>query len=438
MTSKSQSIPSDWQVQTLADLGGKVTSGSRGWAKYYAEHGNLFVRITNLDRNDIHLDLRDPQYVQINPNEAEARRTLLAPGDLLISITADIGIIGYVDGKTPMPAYINQHIARVRLDHRLADSRFIAYYLASWEPQRHFIEATDQGAKTGMNLATVVELSTLVPSVEEQSRIAGALADIDDLVAMLKSQIGKKMAVKQGMMQQLLTGRMRFAGFTGPSAAGMLGDIADVVMGQSPLGTSYNRDGVGDPLINGPTEFTNSHPIPKQWTTAPVRFCERGDVLICVRGSSTGRMNIADQRYCIGRGVAAVRAKGPNDQNYVRYALSAVVEELLKLQSGSTFPSIDSRVIRGGGILLPESSEQSAIGEALADADNEIDALRTRLSKARNIKLGMMQQLLTGRIRLPMRKPSCEHRKVYTPVLGTQEGLREPERGGSHSRWPQC
>lgn len=180
-----------------------------------------------------------------------------------------------------------------------------------------------------------------------------------------------------------------------------MGEIADVVMGQSPVGTSYNRDGDGSPLINGPTEFTARHPVPKQWTTAPVRFCEPGDVLICVRGSSTGRTNIADTAYCVGRGVAAVRASGGNDQTFVQYALAAVVADLLKLQTGSTFPSIDSRVIRGGSVLIPEPAEQRRIGAALLDADDTITALERMIAKKQVIKHGMMQQLLTGKSRLP-------------------------------------
>jgi type I restriction enzyme S subunit len=144
---------------------------------------------------------------------------------------------------------------------------------------------------------------------------------------------------------------------------GELGEIADVIMGQSPVGSSYNRDGVGAPLINGPTEFTAVHPVPKQWTTAPVRLCRQYDVLICVRGSSTGRMNVADTSYCIGRGVAAVRASGRNDQTYVQYALAAVVADLLKLQTGSTFPSIDSRVIRGGTIRILDPQEQLRVAD---------------------------------------------------------------------------
>lgn len=182
---------------------------------------------------------------------------------------------------------------------------------------------------------------------------------------------------------------------------GVLGEIADVLMGQSPVGSSYNRMRLGAPLINGPTEFTDRYPVPKQWTTAPVRFCGADDVLICVRGSSTGRMNIADQSYCIGRGVAAVRAKRGNDQTFVTYALAAVVSDLLKLQTGSTFPSIDSRVIKGGSLLVPSRREQERIGQALLDADDLIAALERLVAKKRAIKQGIMQQLLTGRTRLP-------------------------------------
>lgn len=172
-------------------------------------------------------------------------------------------------------------------------------------------------------------------------------------------------------------------------------------MGQSPPGTSYNRNGHGAPLINGPTEFTARYPVPKQWTTAPVRFCEAGDVLICVRGSSTGRTNIADTAYCIGRGVAAVRASRGNDQTFVQYALAAVVADLLKLQTGSTFPSIDSRVIRGGAVLIPDPREQRRIGIALLEADYAIAVLERMIAKKQAIKQGVMQRLLTGKTRLP-------------------------------------
>jgi type I restriction enzyme S subunit len=301
---------------------------------------------------------------------------------------------------------VGQDVCLLRPKRESCDPAYLQALFQSSVIDRQFESLMAGSTFKRLNVQQIKKLEIILPPSSEQVRISEALTDADDLVLTLESLIAKKQAIKQGMIQQLLTGRTRFSRFNRPLATGVLGDIADVVMGQSPAGTSYNQDGAGVPLINGPTEFTDWHPVARQWTTDPVRFCEPDDILICVRGSSTGRMNIADQAYCIGRGVAAVRAQGRNDQIYTRYALGAVVEDLLKLQSGSTFPSIDSRVIKGGSVLLPEPPEQRKIGEALSDADNEIAALRARLAKARAVKTGMMQQLLTGRTRLPVEAAS--------------------------------
>src|SRR5947209_6973464 len=92
-------IPIDWNVVQIGDLKPFVTSGSRGWASYYSERGSLFVRITNLSRNSIYLDLADRRFVKLPPSATEGVRTQLNERDVLISITADIGIIGYIDAN---------------------------------------------------------------------------------------------------------------------------------------------------------------------------------------------------------------------------------------------------------------------------------------------------------------------------------------------------
>jgi type I restriction enzyme, S subunit len=84
---------------------------------------------------------------------------------------------------------------------------------------------------------------------------------------------------------------------------------AEIVMGQSPPGESCNTAGVGVPLLNGPTEYGPYHPTPVQFTTDARKIARLGDLLFCVRGSTTGRMNWADREYAIGRGVAAIRHK---------------------------------------------------------------------------------------------------------------------------------
>ncbi|HET9914185.1 MAG TPA: restriction endonuclease subunit S, partial [Anaerolineales bacterium] len=87
-----------------------------------------------------------------------------------------------------------------------------------------------------------------------------------------------------------------------------LGDVCEIIMGQSPEGNTYNNNGEGMPLLNGPSEFGSRYPTAIQWTISPIRFAEKDDILFCVRGATTGRKNIANQKYCIGRGLAAIRA----------------------------------------------------------------------------------------------------------------------------------
>jgi type I restriction enzyme S subunit len=181
-----------------------------------------------------------------------------------------------------------------------------------------------------------------------------------------------------------------------------LGKCGVVVMGQSPPGSTYNRNEIGTALINGPTEFTKKHPIKIQWTTEPARFCKVGDLLICVRGSSTGRTNFADDNYAIGRGVAAIRANTLNDTSYLSNQVVSAVAVILAATTGSTFPSIDGNSLRGIIIPLPPTkAEQEAIAGALSDADSLIESLEHLVAKKRQIKLGAMQQLLTGHKRLP-------------------------------------
>lgn len=199
----------EWPIRTAASFAPFITSGSRGWAKYYAEAGDLFIRITNLDRESIYPDLSDRQHVALPECEREGLRTGLRSGDILISITADIGIIGYVDERVPLPAYVNQHVACLRLPSDHVCPKFVAYYLASDGPQKRFVEMTDVGAKTGINLATVSELTFACPSIHEQKAIAAVLSDMDAEIQTLESRLAKARAVKEGMMQNLLTGRVR-------------------------------------------------------------------------------------------------------------------------------------------------------------------------------------------------------------------------------------
>jgi type I restriction enzyme S subunit len=230
----------------------------------------------------------------------------------------------------------------------------------------------------------------------EQTSIAKALGEADDLLYSLDQLLIKKRSVKQAVMQELLTGQRRLPGFEGEWVVKRLGDIAEITMGQSPISTNYNSHGRGMPLIQGNADIKNRETVERVFTTQITKRGFKGDILMSVR-APVGEVSRATIDVCLGRGVCAIRF--PN--NFLYHYLIFLEPTWAKHSKGSTFDSINTADLRAIDIHLPdESLEQIAISECLAQMDAELATLEMRLTKAHALKQGMMQQLLTGKIRL--------------------------------------
>ena len=156
-----------------------------------------------------------------------------------------------------------------------------------------------------------------------------------------------------------------------------LATIAEIVMGQSPPGTTCNQDAEGMPLLNGPTEFGFHYPSAIQYTTSPRKTARGGDILFCVRGSTTGRMNWADQKYAIGRGIAAIRhRKGQELQPFLRALIEHQLSALLAGATGSTFPNVSYDQLADLSCWIPPLPEQRAIAHILGTLDDKIELNR--------------------------------------------------------------
>ncbi|MGF0539893.1 restriction endonuclease subunit S [Agrobacterium sp. ES01] len=202
-------IPEGWEVAALGELSEFVTSGSRGWAAYYSDNGDLFLRIANLTRSSIRMRLDEVQKVSLPQGSTEGARTRVGVGDILISITADLGIIGHVFEKFEHQAYVNQHIALVRPLAGQVSSAFLAYALSGPVSQRKFQHLNDAGAKAGLNLPTIRRFSVPLPPLDEQRRIVESLSSIDDSIDKEEKQLRAQIALKSSLMSDLLTGRKR-------------------------------------------------------------------------------------------------------------------------------------------------------------------------------------------------------------------------------------
>ncbi|MCH7225103.1 restriction endonuclease subunit S [Haloferula sp. A504] len=408
-------IPEDWETPSIGDYRPFVTSGSRGWAAYYEEYGSPFIRITNLNRGSIHLDLDDLRFVAIPPQNTEGQRTVLQDDDLLISITADIGIVGIVSHELPKPAYINQHIALVRFDRGRISPKYVTYFLGSERTQRIFRALTDSGAKAGMNLTTVQQIRFAAPpTLAEQEAIAAALSDADALIDSLEQLIAKKRLLKQGAMQDLLTGKKRLPGFEGEWEVKTLGELFTFKNG---LNKSKEFFGHGTPIVNYMDVFE-----------APMLTPQRLIGKVSLTRSELNAYDVRSGDVFFTRtsetpdevGMAAVITGEPVDTVFSGFVLRArpkqdvfdnaykafcfrtpeVRDQIVAKASYTTRALTNGRALSTVKIRVPEKSEQTAIAAILSDMDAELAALEAKLAKARQVKQGMMQELLTGKTRL--------------------------------------
>lgn len=201
-------IPVNWQVVPLSSASELITSGSRGWSAHYSEDGATFIRIGNLTREHPNFRWEEVQKVA-PPIGAEGARTKVAPGDVLVSITADLGICGVVSDDLPN-AYVNQHTALVRPKLDVVNSRFVGHYMATHSAQSRLQQSNDSGAKAGLNLKAVGEFKIPLPSdPRESAAIVSTLDGVDSRIRALRANVEKLRAQKLGLMQDLLTGKVR-------------------------------------------------------------------------------------------------------------------------------------------------------------------------------------------------------------------------------------
>lgn len=247
----------------------------------------------------------------------------------------------------------------------------------------------------------------LPPTKAEQEAIAGALSDADALIESLGQLVAKKRQIKHGAMQQLLTGQKRLPGFTGEWETKRLGEIGEALIGLTYKPTDVREHGVlvlrSSNVYEGRLRFEDNvfveMAIPEKIMVKP------GDILICVRNGSRdliGKCAKIDERatgMTFGAFMAVFRTPF-HDFIYYQFQSDAMHRQIHE-HLGATINQITNRSLNSFQVPLPpDEMEQQAIVNVLADMDAEIIELEAKLAKARQVKQGMMQELLTGRIRL--------------------------------------
>lgn len=267
------------------------------------------------------------------------------------------------------------------------------------------------GAQQVFNTGLASNLCILLPPFEEQHQIAYALADLDDLISQLARLVAKKQSIKRGMMQQLLTGKTRLRGYIGEWSTREIGEFARVTAGGTPA-TSVSRYWGGGIrwMSSGELHQKRVNEVRGRITADGLRessaqLLPPGSVLIGLAGQGKTRGTVAISKVDLttNQSIAGILPGLEHDSRFLYYNLDTRYDELRGESTGDGGRGgLNLAIIKRLKVHMPDVLEQTAIADVLSEVDDEIDILRRRLAKTEDIRQGMMQELLTGRARLPI------------------------------------
>lgn len=283
------------------------------------------------------------------------------------------------------------------------DPRYAYYTLKTLQLERFDVGSSNPT----LNRNHIHTIEIEIPPLATQRRIAGILSAYDDLIENNTKRIKILEEMARALYREWFV-HFRFPGHEkvklvdsplGQIPEGWevveLGDVVDLVMGNSPKGSTYNDEGIGTPLINGPVEFGPRFTKAVKWTTAPSRFAKNGDLIVCVRGSTTGRNVKSDGEYCLGRGVCAISSP---HQTFADELFKAELPRFLAATSGSTFPSWSGPVLKSQKVVRPAEGTAARFEVFAAPLTEMILVLDRQIASLRETRDLLLPRLISGQL----------------------------------------
>jgi len=400
---QSGDLPNGWVWTRLGESGLLEIQTGFACAKNRAvENGVLHLRPYNITLNG-ELDLSEKIFI---PEDYQPNLELyyLKPGDVIFNNTNSLELLGKsVLVRQPLNCVFSNHLTRLRIkDKNKLEPQWLLLCLRQmWQASLFAQKANIWIGQAGYNTTMLTALYIPLPPVQTQQRIVARLEGLLAEVRSMRQNLADTRAILDRVMKAALE---QVFNNTKIIAFKQLSLICDIDMGQSPSGDSYSNEPVGIPLLNGPTEFGKEHPTPIQWTKEYTRLCKIDDLLLCVRGATTGRTNWADQVYCIGRGIAAIRPKNKQvtDIKYVAHFINSQTSKILEAGRGSTFPNVSKQVLNNW--LLPDIdfSTQKQIVAHLDYIQSKVNEMRLAVAedeeRLAQAEAGLLRQAFKGEL----------------------------------------
>ena len=399
-------LPVDWKNYTLDEVSKEFISGGTPSTKKSEFWNGDIPWIRSVHLTGKYIDQSSVQQYITEKGLKRSAAKIVPRNSLIVATRVGVG----KSALTLIDVAINQDLTGIVLDRSKVDGDFVVWYLHTQRVLR-LLESFSRGTTIkGITQLSLKRLPIPCPPFIEQQEITKVLSVVDDIVQKTDEVIAKTKRLKRGLMQRLLTEGIGHTEFKDTKIGKIpktwrvvnLGDknVATLVMGQSPPSSTYNKERIGIPFLQGKAEFGEIYPTPDVYCSEPIKIAEENDVLISVR-APVGDVNIAPFKCCIGRGLSAIRAgTGKLHHSFLFYYLKFSNKRFEALSMGSTFKAIRKGEIENYKIPLPPFVEQEKIAEILSTIDYKLRLERTRKAKTERIKHGLMNDLLTGRIRV--------------------------------------
>ncbi len=398
-------IPTDWRLASLADICAKIQDGTH-FSPKTGGNDNFYVTSKNIGFGNLRLDSLET--ISREQHQSIYKRCDVKRGDVLLT----------KDGASTGNAAINTFDSEISLLSSVAFLRpksenvnqYLLQQILSAACQSRIQESMAGNAITRLTLGKIKKFKIpLPPTRSEQEAIANALSDTDALIFSLGKLISKKRLIKKGVMQELVTGKRRIEGFSKTWRQSRLDEIVSFRRGSFPQPYGLDKwydDTYGFPFVqvfdvgeNGRVKTETKRKISQAAKELSV-FVEKGSVILTIQGS-IGRIAITDYDACVDRTLLIFEAfKIPFDKIFFKYAVFALFEIEKQKAPGGIITTITKESLSSFMLSYPPTDEQIRIAQILSDLDKDLELHEMRLSKLRLVKQGMMQELLTGRIRL--------------------------------------
>lgn len=379
----------EFRDTTLASLSvdGRGSYGIGASAVERSDNLYTYLRITDI-RDDGTLNMADLKSV----DDAKASQYLLRPNDIVFARTgASTGRNYFYDGTDGEFVYAG-FLIKFSIDPEKVNPKYIKYYCMS-DAYKGWVHSFNTGSTRGnINAQTLGGMPIPLPPRSQQDGLVDILSSLD-------AKIRKNADVNENLQEQAqaIYSNMFICNASGQWTDGILSDVAEITMGQSPKGDTYNENGVGTVFFQGRGEFGFRFPTRRLFTTDPKRMAQSNDVLMSVR-APVGDLNVAYEPCCIGRGLGAIRSKDSH-QSFVLYTAFSLREKLDMFNGeGTVFGSINRDALNSMPIIIPTKEEMDRFEEIVAPMDAAIRNNYEEICRLEAIRDSLLPRLMSGQL----------------------------------------